>query len=195
MQVGWEAVTAMASMLSSIAVLLAVVIAVRQVRVGAAQVDALRRATQLEGTMKIFEMLSAPEIGTGLRFIANELPQRFRDDPVYREELLSLTRFREHAEAAPMRLMEVLGIYVKHGILDQDVLFEFWIPGITDAWDTLVSLGVVTAHRERVDRALWINFEHLVARYKAYDAANALNLPPRRPPPAATADVADAPTS
>lgn len=61
MQPSWEAVTAVASLLSSLAVLGALIVGLRQVRVAAAQVEHLRRATQLEGTMKIFEMLSSPE--------------------------------------------------------------------------------------------------------------------------------------
>ncbi|HZO94095.1 MAG TPA: hypothetical protein VFB22_09985 [Candidatus Baltobacteraceae bacterium] len=42
MQVSWEALTAIASLLSTLAVLAAVVVAARQVRVGAAQVERLR---------------------------------------------------------------------------------------------------------------------------------------------------------
>ena len=54
-----------------------------------------------------------------------------------------------------------------------------------------MSLGVIAANRSRVDPALWINFEHLVTRFKTWEAANG----PRAPRQAAPhADVAaDAP--
>jgi hypothetical protein len=58
MHVSWEALTAVASLFSSVVVLAAVLVAMRQVRVGAQQVEHLRKATQLEGTMKIFAILT-----------------------------------------------------------------------------------------------------------------------------------------
>jgi hypothetical protein len=89
MQLSWEAVAAIASLLSSIAVLAAIVVGVRQVRVSAAQIEHLRRATQLEGTLKIFDMLGSPEQFDARRFV-------------------------------------VQGVYVKHGLLDEAILFDFW---------------------------------------------------------------------
>jgi hypothetical protein len=76
MPISWEALTAVASLISSVAVLGAVLGAVRQLRVGAAQVEHLQRATRLEGTMKIFAMLSSPEQQAARRFIALDLAER-----------------------------------------------------------------------------------------------------------------------
>jgi len=88
--VTWEAVSALGTLVSSLAVLAAVLIAVRQVRVGADQVDALRRATQLDGAMKCFAMMTTPEQIAGRRFMVDELERRFRENDAYREELLGL---------------------------------------------------------------------------------------------------------
>jgi hypothetical protein len=55
--------------------------AIRQVRVGAEQVEHLRKATQLEGTMKIFAILGSAEMQKARRFIAREArtgPERSR---------------------------------------------------------------------------------------------------------------------
>jgi hypothetical protein len=176
MPVSWEALTAVASLLSSLAVLAAVLIAVRQVRVGAAQVDHLRRATQLDGTMKVFAMLTTPEQREARRFIVEDLADRCRDDAVYRDELFNLRGdLREHREVAVMSLLEMIGIYVKHGLLDPKIVFDYWIPSNNDAWSIAESLGIVAAHR-RIDPAMWENFEYLVDLYERSTAG-------RRPAP------------
>jgi hypothetical protein len=178
MPVSWEALTAVASLLSSLAVLAAVLIALRQVRVGAAQVDALRRATQLDGTMKVFAMLTTPEQREGRRFIVEDLADRCRDDAVYREELFIMRGdLREHREIAVMSLLEMIGIYVKHGLLDPEIVFDFWIPTNSDAWNIAESIGVVAAHR-RIDPAMWENFEYLVDLYERSTAGRPV---PERP--------------
>ena len=146
--------------------LAAVLIAVRQVRVGAAQDDHLRRATQLDGTMKVFAMLTTPEQREARRFIVEDLSDRCRDDAVYREELFNLRGdMRAHRELAVMSLLEMIGIYVKHGLLDPKIVFDYWIPSNNDAWSIAESLGIVAAHR-RIDPAMWENFEYLIGLYE-----------------------------
>jgi len=176
MQVSWEAVTAFASMLSSAAVLAAIVVAIRQVRVGAAQVKHLRRATQLEGTMNIFDKLASEEQVRARRFIANDLAHRM-DNPAFRAEVLMMERAPEgHDELKVLRLMEMIGTYVKHGLLDADIIFDYWIPAIITVWERLDSLGVIAAHRAATYPLMWENFEHLYARGKLWLTA-ATGLP------------------
>lgn len=166
MQLSWEAVTAIASLFSSIVVLLAVVVAVRQVRVGAAQVEHLRRATQLEGTMKIFGMLGSAEQQTARRFIAVELAERLKDQ-TFRDEVSMLSMgpsLEEHRELPVLRLMEMIGTYVKHGLLDAEIVFDYWVPAITSTWERLESLGIIAIHREAVGPEIWENFEALYLR-------------------------------
>lgn len=170
MQLSWEAVTAIASLLSSVAVLAAVLVAIRQVRVGAAQVEHLRRATQLEGTMKIFGMLGSPEQQTARRFIALELAERL-EDPVFRAEVPLLTMapsLEEHRELPVLRLMEMIGTYVKHGLLDADIVFDYWLPAVTNTWERLESLGIVAAHRASLGPEMWENFEELYLRARRW---------------------------
>lgn len=166
MQLSWEAVSAIASLFSSIVVLGAVVVAVRQVRVGAAQVEHLRRATQLEGTMKIFGMLGSAEQQTARRFIALELADRLKD-PTFRDEVYLLSMapsLDEHREVPVLRLMEMIGTYVKHGLLDAEIVFDYWIPAVTSTWERLESLGIIAMHREALGPQIWENFEALYLR-------------------------------
>jgi hypothetical protein len=191
MPVSWEALTAVASLLSSVAVLAAVLIAVRQVRVGAAQVDALRRATQLDGTMKVFAMLTTPEQREGRRFVVEDLADRCRDDAAYREELFNMRGdISAHREFAVGGLLEMLGIYVKHGLLDPEIVFDYWIPDNRRAWTIFVSLGIVAAHRS-VEPLMWENFEYLVDRFDRWMAIH--ETPAVRPEPRNEV-VADAPS-
>ena len=203
MQVSWEAVTALASLFSSLAVLAAVLIAVRQVRVGAAQVEHLRRATQLEGTMKIFAMLGSPEMQKARRFIATELPSRLTD-PKFRAEVSMLANapsVEEHGELAILRSMEMIGGYVKHGLLDPEIVFDYWRPAVAYGWERLESLGIIAIHREAVDPAMWENFEDLYCRAEQWKRlpklAPGLRAAPRVAAPAADHGlhevVADAP--
>jgi len=166
MPITWEALTAVASLISSVAVLGAVLVAVRQLRVGAAQVEHLQRATQLEGTMKIFAMLSSAEQQAARRFIALELGERMKD-PAFRAEvsLLTLSGWTdEHQEIPVLRLMEMIGTYVKHGLLDSVIVFDYWIPVLTATWERLDELGIIAAHRQALGPEMWENFEDLYAR-------------------------------
>lgn len=169
MLMNWEAIAAVASAFSSLAVVAAILVAVRQLRVGAAQVDHLRRATQLDGTMKLFALLTTPEQGEARHFIIEELADRCRADPVYRDELFNLRDIRAHREFEVGKLMEMIGIYVKHGLLDPEIVFDYWIPGNRQAWTIFQSLGIVAAHRS-ISPLMWENFEYLVDRYDRWFA-------------------------
>lgn len=171
-QFSWEAVSAIASMISSLAVLVAIVVAIRQLRVGADQVDHLRRSTQLDGTMEIFDRLIGSEQVEARRFILTELSDKL-DDPTYRAEL-ALGRFtdRPHPETLVLRLMEMIGTYVKHGLIDEEIIFDIWVSAVIDTWDALERLGVIAAHREANGSLMWENFEFLAGRARRYLAAH-----------------------
>jgi hypothetical protein len=195
MHVPWEAVTALASLLSSVAVLAAVMVAVRQVRVGAAQVEHLRRSTQLEGTMKIFDKLASDEQTRARRFVLNDLAERL-EDPVFRTELSLMTRAPDgHDELKVLRLMEMIGTYVKHGLLDSDIVFDYWVPSVQSVWERLDSLGVIEAHRAATTPAMWENFEYLYGRGQEWLVATRRARPRSVGPAARNEVVADSPQS
>jgi hypothetical protein len=180
MPINWEAVASIASLISTIAVLAAVVVGVRQVRVGAEQVDHLRRTTQLEGTMKIFAQLGSPEQVAARRFVVMELPMRLRD-PEFRAqmELISMgAHVEEHQELTVLRLMEMIGVYIKHGLLDDEIVFDFWIPAVQMMWQQLDELGVIAAHRKTAGPDMWENFEDLYRRSVHWAAKRGTDAPP-----------------
>ena len=173
MQVSWEALTAIASLLSSVAVLAAVLVAVRQVRVGAAQVDHLRRATQLEGTMKMFEQLRSPEQQAARRYILHDLAAQLADPSMRMEmqaqwEASGEPTLEERKWLPALTLMEMNGIYVKHGLLDAEIVFDYWIPAISRIWELLESHGVIATHRRVFGPEMWENYEYLYRRYEQW---------------------------
>jgi hypothetical protein len=179
MVVSWEAVTALASLLSSLAVLAAVIVAVRQVRVGAAQVEHLRKATQLDGTMKIFEKLGGPEQQHARHFIANELPALL-EDPVRREAMKQVAYLPEKfPEMLALRYFEMVGTYVKHGLLDEEIIFDYWYPAVIDTWERLEDLGVIAIHRAAAGPLMWENFEDLYRRARRWVAVRDPSTEPR----------------
>jgi len=180
MPVNWEAVASIASLISTIAVLAAVVVGIRQVRVGAQQVDHLRRTTQLEGTMKIFSQLGSPEQVAARRFVAMELPIRLRE-PECRTQMTMVSmaaNVEEHHELAVLRLMEMIGVYIKHGLLDEEIVFDFWIPAVQMMWQQLDELGVIAAHRQTAGSDMWENFEDLNRRSVRWAAKHGTDAPP-----------------
>jgi hypothetical protein len=102
-----------------------------------------------------------------------------------------------------LRLMEMVGNYVKHGLLDEDIMFDAWVTAVVQIWERLEALGIIAMHREAVGAGIWENYEALYHRGQRW-----LEEPVRRPKlrstssaaaPAQQADrnevVADAPAS
>jgi hypothetical protein len=150
MLITWDAVSALAGLFSTLAVLAAVIVAVRQVRIGAQQVDHLRRATQLEGTMKIFDLLNSREQQHARRFINVELEELLKD-PAFRADVVLAGMAEDpekHPEMNALRLMEMIGVYVKYDLLEADIVFDYWIPAVIDSWERLESLGVIAMQRQ-----------------------------------------------
>ena len=147
-------------------------VAVRQLKNSTAQINQLRRATQLDGTMKIFGMLGESEQQRSRRFIESELEARL-SDPAFRAEIpLGRLTPDVHLEIATLRLMEMVGMYIKHGMLDRSIVFDYWFPAIIDMWERLEKGGVISAHRAATGPTQWENFEKLYRGAKQWQAKN-----------------------
>lgn len=156
----WEAVTAVATLGTGIAIVLTVLLGIRQLRLTGAHLAHLRRATQLEGAMKIFDDFNAPDFRESLRFVTNELPDRMRD-PGFRAEvaLIGFADDNVHKELHIMRTFERIGIYVKHGLIDGAIIYDLALPPITTSWGALAE--VVAIHRQAFGQGFWENYELL----------------------------------
>jgi hypothetical protein len=168
----WEIVSAVATAFTGVVIFVTVVLGSRQLRITNQQLQQLQRATQLEGTMTIFEMLRGPQFQEAWRFVVSDLDERMKDEKFKDEaERVSGVDVSVHKERFLMRTYEEIGTYVRHGLVSGEPFFEYGGAVIVEAWERLS--GLVTAIRKYGNKKLWVNFEYLYTQAKRYDEATA----------------------
>jgi len=165
--VSWEALTTISTAFTGLVILLTVLYAARQLRVlneqskaMSAQLEHLRRATQLEGTLAIFDQLATSDLAESYRFILNEFEAQMKDERFRGEALGRAPDPAVHKEALMLRRMERVGTIVKNGLLDADVLLDFMGLFILESWQRLKPLALQQRALYNAPR-LWENFEYL----------------------------------
>ena len=126
--VDWSAVSAVGTVLTGVVVAVTAVFGFRQLRLTRVQLEQLRRATQLDGAMKIFDDLHSPTYVEARHFVATELP-KYLDDPIFRKEVELGMIWTEnpdtiHHEQIILRTFETVGSYVRRGLLDREVIVD-----------------------------------------------------------------------
>jgi hypothetical protein len=166
----WEALSAISSAFTALVFVLTAIYAARQVAVLneqskalAAQLEHLRRATQLDGTLAVFELLMSPDFLEPYRFVLNDFEERLRD-PVFHAEAMSFAPDPgTHKERQVMRHMERIGTLVKNDLLDADVMLDFAADVVAQTWSKLKPLAVEQRQTFGVE-SMWENFEMLAGR-------------------------------
>ncbi len=162
----WEAVTAISTAVTAIVIGATVLVGYRQIRLAGDQLEHLRRATQIDGTMNIFAELGSPEFRSARLFVENELETRMQDAR-FREELrlpFQGLDESEHKEILVAQTFEKIGTYARHGLLDTILIADYCGPLIRDMWQKLEASGYFEVRRRNNPYSLE-NFEFL------YDAA------------------------
>jgi uncharacterized protein DUF4760 len=175
----WEALTAISTAFTGIVILFTVLFAARQVsalreqsQAMSMQIDHLRRATQLEGALAIFEEIGDAEIGDAYRFVMNEFAEKMKEERFHAEALERAPDPSVHKEVKILRHLERVGTIVKNGLIDADVPIDFMGMFVQDNWQRLEPL--VREQRALHQRpSLWENFEYLNS--KATATINARN--------------------
>jgi hypothetical protein len=163
----WEAVAALGSVLSATVIAVTVIFASRQVKVGARQaqltndqLNHLRRSTQLEGAMRIFDEMDKPEFREAVRFVVHDLRNSMQD-PAFRDAV----GFPEaapdsvHKENIVLRFFERVGAYVKEGLLDGSLIYTVVPTTILSTWESLGD--VIAIQRKTTSQLKAENFEFL----------------------------------
>jgi hypothetical protein len=173
----WEAVSAISSAVTAAVILLTVVYAARQVgamneqsRALGAQLEHLRRATQLDGTLAIFDELFSPELLAAYRFVMNDFETRMQDEEFHAEALRYAPDPETHKYVPLMRHMERIGTLIKNGLLDGDVLFDFASSFIMANWNQLRPF-VLEQRRVFGEPRLWENFEFIAGEAQRFEDA------------------------
>ena len=156
----WEALSAIGTIFTGLIILLTVILGARQLKAATAQVDHLRRATQLEGAMEIFALTRGPRFSDAYRFVLQELPDLLNDEEFRRGALARGTDSAIHKELYILQLFEELGTYVKHGLLDGDVIYDALSGTIKESWQGLREL-VRLQRQAWEDERFYENFEYV----------------------------------
>lgn len=136
----WEAVTAFSSLVTGIVIVLTVVFAARQVRILAAQNEDAHRANQLDGMMRIFQLLHSPEFENGRKYILTELPALL-DDPAYVETLKGTVAHQPWYHV--MFILEEMGVFIRFGYLEGPPFYYNYAGVILGMWPTINRLTQV----------------------------------------------------
>ena len=153
----WEAVTALATLFTGVVIL-------ATVAVGLVQLGELRRATQLEGVMAVADMFAEPELLEGLRFVRYEFEDRLKNDVPFRDEFFSPQGTTgSHPEHRVLMVFELVGTYIKHGLVNGDAVFDLASLRILRAWERLAP-AVATLREMRNNPLAWENAEFLAGQ-------------------------------
>lgn len=156
----WEALTAIATAFTGLVIAATVVVGARQLRLTRDTLDELRRATQLEGTMRILDDLMGPEFRESMVFVANELPRKMQEEG-FRATVsrMGAEDTAVHKELIVLRTLERVGVYIKYGLLDGEVIYDVSLPVFISLWTSLQP--VIEIHRRDRGEGFWENFEYL----------------------------------
>lgn len=180
----WEAVAALGSVLSATVIAVTVIFASRQVKVGARQaqltndqLNHLRRSTQLEGAMRIFDEMDKAEFREAVRFVVHDLRGHMQD-PAFR----AAVGFPEaapdsvHKENIVLRFFERVGAYVKEGLLDGSLIYTVVPTTILSTWESLGD--VVAIQRKTTSQLKAENFEFLYTGTVAWSKEHGYDFQP-----------------
>jgi len=177
----WDALTALSIAVTALVIGVTAVVGYRQIRLAGAQLEHLRRTTQLQGTMVVFDEMTSAQASRQWEFVINELTAQM-GDPAFREILGSgkTPSEAEHPEVGMLRRFEKLGTYVRNGLLEGDVLYDFFGGEWVRCWEIMVETGVIGLMRGTRGPELWENAQFVYEQSKSYGRARgwAESLPP-----------------
>jgi hypothetical protein len=166
--VAWEAITAVSTAVTALVIGATAVVGYRQLK-------HLRQATQLEGTLKIFDELNDEELRDARRFVLTDLHDKMQD-PKFRAEIaaVGLTDEHVHRELQVLRAFEKVGTYVRYKFIDPEMICDYAGPWVRGTWEVLEDLSIIAEHRRNFGgAALWENFERLYRAVCEFDTRRA----------------------
>lgn len=134
-----------------------------------------RGSNHIAALNELRESQESPEFLAANHFVQSELATKLQD-PAFRYQ------FAVPAARTPeMRsfiaktgtvgnFFESMGVLVKTGLVDRELLFQIWADHIVEAWGTLTPVAAIA--RRRLGDGLWENFEYLTVLAQAWLAAH-----------------------
>jgi Domain of unknown function (DUF4760) len=117
-----------------------------------------RSANQIAAVTELDKLLGSEKLSQARRFVAEELPKPLADPT--RRSKLAVETFPTELEAIRdvANFFEVLGVFVKRGLIDRTLACDLWDGVVYQAWKQLEPVVVI---RRRQARGLCANFEYL----------------------------------
>jgi hypothetical protein len=158
----WNALGAIASIISAGVILVGGAIALYQLR-------ETRRTAQFDATQRMVDRMVAPEFIRAVRYVIDELPNRLQD-PQYAAELARSRGWdvdpERHRELIVLARLEETGIYLRHRLLLGDALLDFVAELILQTWEHLRE-PVELMRKSHRNPHVFSNAEFLYYRAKA----------------------------
>ncbi|MBV8669107.1 MAG: hypothetical protein JOZ28_07835 [Candidatus Eremiobacteraeota bacterium] len=127
----WESLAAIGTLLSALVIAVSATFALRQV-------NQLRRATQLDGTMRIFAQFSDPSFIHARNFVLSDLQDRM-EDPGFVDEMRNYAKvdIAKHPEYRLLLFLQLVGSLIKNRLVDGPGVYEFAQYSIVKSWEVL----------------------------------------------------------
>ncbi|HEY9180611.1 MAG TPA: DUF4760 domain-containing protein [Candidatus Baltobacteraceae bacterium] len=124
------------------------------------QLRHMRGSNQIVALTECRETLESPEFREAQRFVSYELPKRLNDPNEARKAATLPFSGEYEAIATVANFFEIMGLFVKSGIIDKRIACDFWAFVVVRNWNALSPL--VSYVRKTVGTsALWENFEYM----------------------------------
>jgi hypothetical protein len=123
----WEAIVAVATAVSCLVIGVSAVI-------GISQLIHLRKATQLEGMMRLFDELETPKVLAAIGYVRRETSRRACDEAYLDDDLLKKPVQGEAEEFTVLRWLERIGTLAKYGLIDPEPLYALNMPDYIFLW-------------------------------------------------------------
>lgn len=141
------------------------------------QLRHMRGSNQILAINEARETLESAEFRAAQLFIFHDLTARLAD-PVERAKALTLPPRGDYQALTQVgNVLEGLGLFVKHGIIDADIVCDNWSLIVTRNWEIMAPIIAWARHTLGSD-SLWENFEYLAVVSEDYRKRRPLSYPP-----------------
>jgi len=124
------------------------------------QIRHMRSGNQIVALTECRETLESPEFRAAQRFVSFELPKRLQD-PVERAKIMEPPFSGEYESIGTVaNFFESMGMFVKSGIIDEQLACDFWCYSIVRNWNALAPIVVYVRKKIGVP-SMWENFEYM----------------------------------
>jgi hypothetical protein len=134
-----------------------------------------RSSNHIAALNELRETMESPGFVVARHFIETELSTKLQD-PAFRYQYAQPAARTDEMRPfvgkinAVANFFEGVGLLVKNGLVDRDLMLEMWAGVVIQSWERLAP--VVAIYRRRVGDALWENFEYLTVLARGWIAAH-----------------------